>query len=215
MAGSAYAVVGLLAVVLVMAVAYVLTANGISDKEGKIAAANAEAEEARVRAGSFTAFSDFAQVKEARLASVRDLAAVRFDWERLMREVSHVIPDDVWLVDMTASSAPQGSTGDTGTATTAPVAPSLSLTGCAKSQDSVANLMVRLRQLHRADDVQLSQSAREAGAEGAATDAAVSASSDGCPSDRYQFEVSVTFSAPDAAVQTGGGAVPAALGGGS
>ncbi|MGH2716395.1 MAG: PilN domain-containing protein [Thermoleophilaceae bacterium] len=216
--GSAYAVVGLLAVLLAMAVAYVLTTNDISDKEGKIATAEAEAAEARQRAGSFSAFSGFAQIKEARLASVRDRAAVRFDWERLMREVSHVIPDDVWLLDMSASTAPQDASGGAATTTpgtAAPLNPSLTLSGCAKGQPSVAALMVRLRKLHRTEDVQLTESGRQDPTEGeGATDGAAS-SGDSCVSDRYRFAVTVSFSAPNPAEEAAGGAVPAALGGGS
>jgi Tfp pilus assembly protein PilN len=216
--GSAYAVVGALAVMLVMAAAYVLTTNDISDKQSKIAAAEAEAAEARQRAGSFTAFSNFAQIKEARLATVRDLAAVRFDWERLMREVSHVIPDDVWLLDMTASTAPQDASGGAAATTPgapAPLSPSLTMSGCAKGQPSVAALMVRLRKLHLAQDVQLTESGREDPAQGAgATDAAV-ASSGTCLGNRYSFNLTVSFAAPSPTDGGAGERVPAALGGGS
>jgi len=223
-AGSAYVVVGVLAVVLVMAVAYVVTSNDIKDKQSKIAAAEAETEEARARAGSFTAFSNFAQIKEARMASVQSLAAVRFDWERLMREVSHVIPSDIWLVDMAASTQPQDSSGGTApsgssaepTDATAVLSPSMTLSGCATGQSSVADLMVRLRKLHRSEDVELTESAREEdlGLTSASTDSAAS-SSDGCPPGRYRFEVTVSFSAPAPGTQTESEAVPAALGGGS
>jgi Tfp pilus assembly protein PilN len=215
--GSAYAVVGALAVVLVMAVAYVFTTNDIGDKQSKIAAAKAEAAEARQRAGSFTHFSDFAKIKDARLASVRDLATVRFDWERLMREVSHVIPSDIWLLDMSAATVPQDSSGgEAPDASAAPAGPSLNLSGCAKGQPAVADLMVRLRKLHRAESVDLAESVSEAapGAAGAATDSAAS-SSGGCPGGRYRFAVTVSFSVPTAAELTQGEAVPAALGGGS
>lgn len=215
--GSAYAVVGVLAVVLVMAVAYVLTSNGISDKQAGIASAEAEAAEARARAGSFSAFSSFAQIKEARVSSVRDLAAGRFDWERLMREVSHVIPDDVWLLGMTASTGPQDASGGAAAATPGapvPVTPSLALNGCAKGQPSVAALMVRLRKLHLAQEVQLTDSAREDPEQGAgAADAAVA--SGGCTGNRYAFNLTVSFSAPSPADGGAADRVPAALGGGS
>jgi Tfp pilus assembly protein PilN len=226
MAGSAYVVIGVLAVVLIMVVAYVLTTNDISDKESEVAAAKAEAEAATARAGAFDAFSNFNQIKEVRLAAVRERATDRFDWERLMREVSHVIPSDVWLVSMNASSAPQDASGASAPATaptggapataadpTSSTSPSLVLAGCAKGQDSVADLMVRLRELHRAEDVELSQSSLEdSGSSGVATDAATASSSEGCPG-RYQFDVTVTFSAQ--APEQPRESVPAALGGGS
>jgi Tfp pilus assembly protein PilN len=218
LSGSAYGVIGCLAVVLLMAVAYVLTTNQINDRQTKIAVAEQETQEARQQVASLAAFGDFAAVKEARLIAVRDRAAVRFDWERLMREVAHVIPGDVWLQEMTASVAPQDASGG---ATPAPdgaaatgLNPSLKVTGCAKGQEAVARMMVRLRKLHRAQDVELVESAIEDPAAGATVvgDSAAGPTSEGCPA-RYRFDIDVTFS-PPTPEQTGV-RVPVALGGGS
>jgi Tfp pilus assembly protein PilN len=218
--GSAYAIVGALAVALVMAAMYVLASNELTEKESEIAAAKAETQEAQERAGALTAFADFAQITQAREATVRDLAMVRFDWERVMREIAHVIPNDIWLLDMTASSSPQDSaevstTAPTGTPTTT-TGPSLTLDGCAPSQSAVAALLVRLREMDRVDEVELGESVRQdTGGESAVGDSATGAEGS-CPGDRFKFTVSVTFSAPvPGETPAGDESVPAALGGGS
>lgn len=216
--GSAYGVVGCLAVVLVMAVAYVLTSNQINDRQTKIAVAEQETEEARQKVANLAAFGNFAAVTEARLTEVRDKAAVRFDWERLMREVAHVIPSDIWLLDLTASTSAQDASGGAAPAATgAPSAlgssPSLKVVGCAKTQESVAQMMVRLRKLHRAESVELVESVIEDdAAAGAAVADSAGASSEGCP-DRYKFDVDVTFAPPTP--EEAGDTVPVALGGGA
>jgi Tfp pilus assembly protein PilN len=217
LSGSAYGVVGVLAVLLVMAVAYVLTTNQINDRQTQIAVAEQETEEARQKVASLAAFGDFAAVKQARLTEVRDKAAVRFDWERLMREVAHVIPSDIWLLDLTASTSAQDASGGVAPATSgAPSAlgssPSLKVVGCARTQESVAQMMVRLRKLHRAEDVELVESVIEAAASGGAVADSAGSSTEGCAG-RYKFDVDVTFSPPTP--EDAGAHVPVALGGGS
>src|SRR3569623_1370802 len=88
--GSAYVVVGVLVVLLGMAVAYVLEANKISDAKSKTASAEQATAEARARATANGPYANFAQVKQARVDQVKQLANDRFDWERTLRELSLV-----------------------------------------------------------------------------------------------------------------------------
>ena len=101
--GAAYVVVGALAVVLVMAVAYVLTANKVNENETKAAQAKQEADALEAQAAALGSFTNFAAIKEQRLVSVVTTAQSRFDWERLMREVSMIMPEGSWLVTTQAS----------------------------------------------------------------------------------------------------------------
>ena len=85
--------------------------------------------------------------------------------------------------------------------------PTATLTGCLPRQPDVAELMLRLRRMHRVEDVTLTESALEE-EQGAPT-------VDNCGS-YYKFDIGVTFAgavpqeAPD-----GQRRVPVALGGGS
>jgi Tfp pilus assembly protein PilN len=218
--GSAYAVIGILAALLVMAVGYVLTSNQVNSRKSEIAELQQETADAEARAAKLAPYQAFAQIKATRLESVKTYASQRFDWERLMREVALVLPDGTSVTDLSASSAPQASatappaTGApaAGAATTTSSGPSLNLKGCAERQPDVATLMVRLRRLYRAVDVQLTESTEQDSGSGATPLGDSGTGSEGCPPGTYLFDVTVSFSAAEAESQK---SVPARLGGGA
>jgi Tfp pilus assembly protein PilN len=207
-AGGAYVVLGVLGVLLVMAVAYVLTSNSVNDKTTKAAEAAQQADALEAQATELDAYTDFASIKEQRLAAVATAAQTRFDWERLMRELSRVMPKGSWLQTTQASV-----TGDEAAAAapvpaeTAPTGPQATFVGCTPKQSEVAKILVRLRSMHRVTDVELNQSLREQ---------AVSAVTVDSCGRHYKFDVTVTF-APLAVEEApqGSKSVPASLGGGS
>ena len=207
--GSAYVVVGVLATLLVMLAGYVLTANNVTQRENDTAAAKAEADRLEAQAAQRESFTNFAAIKQTRLAAVAGVANSRFDWERMVRELSRVMPSGGWLQSVDASTTGDG--GETAAATTGAVAssPETTLVGCTPKQPDVATMLVRLRQMHRVTDVTLNESRTE---RGALSDIGF----DSCGS-YYQFNVTVSF-APTAPVNEaprGSSTVPAALGGGS
>jgi type II secretory pathway pseudopilin PulG len=206
--GGGYVVLGVLAVLLVMAVAYVMTANSVNDSSSQAKKAQQEADTLEAQASQLDSFTDFASIKEQRLAAVVTAAETRFDWERLMRELSRVMPAGSWLQttqasvlgDPTEIVAPADPLA-------APSGPSATFVGCTPKQSEVAKILVRLRSLHRVADVELNESLREPGV----SDVTV----DSCGS-LYKFDVKVTFApvAPSEA-PLGSSRVPASLGGGS
>jgi hypothetical protein len=211
--GGAYVVLGALAVLLVMALAYVMTANGVNDNKTKAAKAKQQADVLEARSAQLKSFTDFSAVKEARLAAVKTAAESRFDWERLVREVSRVMPDGSWLQTTDASVMGDTSGGATPVAstptptTTAPTGPTATFVGCTPRQSEVAKILVRLREMHRVTDVELNQSLREEGVQD------VTAESCG---PNYKFDVTVTFAPTDTdEAPSGSSSVPASLGGGS
>jgi Tfp pilus assembly protein PilN len=212
LAGGAYAVLGVLAVLLVMAVAYVLTSNSVNDKQGKADSARQEADALAAQNKQLEAFTDFSAIKQQRLASVMGAAQSRFDWERLMRELSRVIPKDSWIQTTDAKVVGDSDSTDptsTTTSSTATLAgPTANLVGCTPHQSDTARMMVRLEQMYRVTDVELNESAREQGA----TDTTL----DNCGR-MYKFDLTVKFSPTPPADEAPEGEVrvPASLGGGS
>jgi Tfp pilus assembly protein PilN len=208
--GGAYVVLGVLGVLLVMALAYVMTANSVNDKTSKAAKAQREAETLEAQASQLDSFTDFAQVKEQRLAAVVTAAQTRFDWERLIRELSRVMPAGSWL--QTTQASVLGDPNEAAVATAAPAAvapsgPSATLVGCTPRQSEVAKILVRLRSLHRVVDVELNESLREQGVQDVTVDSC---------GPLYKFDVTVTFApAAEAEAPQGSNSVPASLGGGS
>jgi Tfp pilus assembly protein PilN len=216
MANGAYIVVGVLAVLLVMALAYTLTANQANSRESQAAAAKQQADQAEARSKQLGAFGDFASIKSTRTAAVKQLETGRFDWERLMRELSAVLPEGSWFQSVNASvtgDPPSGSGGSAPAASTSstagPKLPAANLTGCTRHQHDVADLMVRLRKLYLVQDVELNSSDK---GEGSGTPGVGDCG-------RYlKFQLSVTFSsaAPNGhEAPAGHDTVPARLGGGS
>lgn len=200
--GSAYVVLGVLGALLLAVVMYVLTANGVTGKEDELAKARAGTQAAQQEAAALGSFGNFASIKESREASVGQLAQARLDWERLVRELSRVLPDDVFISKLDASAVGVAEAGAPAPAdgTAAPVGPSLKLIGCAPSNPDVATLMVRLRKLHRAEEVNLATSSRGDGDGG------------GCGKG-YGFDVTVSFKPVTPAPVPE--RVPAHLGGGA
>jgi Tfp pilus assembly protein PilN len=198
---SAYVVLGVLAALVLMVGLYVATANQVTSRSAEAAAASAEADRLEAQVASLGAFGSFVQIKEARVASVRQLATERFDWERLMLELARVLPADGWL--QTAEASASGATDGDAVA----AGPSATLSGCLPHQSDVADLMLRLRRMHRVEDVTLTESALE--------DELAAPTTDSCGR-YYKFDIGVAFaSAPPAEAPDGQRRVPAALGGGS
>jgi Tfp pilus assembly protein PilN len=207
--GASYVVLGVLGVLLVMAVAYVVTANGVNDKTSKAAAAKQEADTLEAKAAQLDSFTDFASIKEQRLAAVVTAASTRFDWERLMRELSRVMPAGSWLQTTQASvlGDPNAAATPTAVPTTTPTGPSATFVGCTPKQSEVAKILVRLRSLHRVVDVELNESLKEQGVQDVTVDSC---------GPLYKFDVTVTFApATEGEAPRGSDSVPASLGGGS
>ena len=234
---ASYAVLCVLGTVLVGMLVYVLTLNSINTSKTKIVEAKAEAARLDAEANALGPYGDFAKIKTERVKSVQTLAEGRFDWERLVRELAHVLPSDVWLVNASASATPldaaagapaptTGAAAGTPAApdpTAAPVAPTLKLSGCARDQSQVAVTLVRLRELQGAEDVSLDHSTQGQSADGSggASGNAPASGTEGGNGDcgetngkpNYSFQANVTFAAQQPGSQSGG--VPDRLGGGS
>jgi Tfp pilus assembly protein PilN len=210
----AYAALGVLAVVVALVTAYVLSSNQVTERKNQSAAASAEADRLEAEAAKQADYTDFAQIAQTRLESVAGVAETRFDWERLMREVSLIMPEGSWLNSADASAsggAEDGAAATTTTTTTTsvvPAGPSANFVGCTPHQSDVARMMVRMRQMHRVADVSLNESVQEQAGQPATVESC---------GRFYKFDLTVTFSPTEPASGSPRGAtrVPASLGGGS
>jgi Tfp pilus assembly protein PilN len=205
---GAHALLGGLAVVLALAVFYVLTANSVTERQNETAQAKAEADRLEAQATQKASFSDFAQVAQTRVASVAGVAGTRFDWERFMRELALVLPEGTWLRTAGASIPGAAAAEPAADGATEAAEPSATLSGCAPRHSDVAAMMVRLRQLHRVVDVELTSSVKGTDAQAATPDSCGTKTS---------FDVKLSFNpaAPTVEAPRGAKRVPVSLGGGS
>ena len=81
---------------------------------------------------------------DARVSALSSALTRRTAWDRILREISLVLPDDVWLRSMSAAS-PTPASGATVTASPVGLPPTLmTIEGSTYSHDAVARLITRL-----------------------------------------------------------------------
>jgi Tfp pilus assembly protein PilN len=158
-----YIVLGALALVLLGVTMLVLTGNRIADSKAEVATLKQEDAAAAAEAKKLAAFTQFRTLSEQRIATVRTLADSRFDWERVMRELSLVLPSNVWLTSLsasaTSSTAVGGEGGGAGSGLRGAVpGPALELSGCASGQEAVAEFVTALEDIDGVTRVGLSSS---------------------------------------------------------
>ena len=92
--------------------------------------------------------SAFAAEKAARITALSTALGGRIAWDGVLRQISQVLPEDVWLSGLTTTAA-DPTTG----------AASLTLNGSTYSQDGVARFLSRISVLPALSNVQLQTSA--------------------------------------------------------
>src|SRR4051794_8594552 len=95
--GSSFLLLRVLGALVIAVLVYVMSVNSINEAKGDITQAQAEAARANAQADALGAYGNFAKVKQERVADVKKLAEDRTDWERVVRELAHVLPSGVWI----------------------------------------------------------------------------------------------------------------------
>jgi Tfp pilus assembly protein PilN len=210
---GAYVVLGVLALCIAAVASYVLAGNAVKEREVTLARATSDAAAVSRQATALKPYADFEAVANARVATVRDLAGSRFDWEQAIRDLSRAVPAGVTLSSFTGDLGAADAAGSsTGTGIRGAItAPAITLTGCTGGQSAVATLMARLRSIDGVTRVSLSKSDKEGSAGGGAPGGVVGP----CGSENAPvFELVVFFEGAAAAstAPAPGGAAPATSG---
>ena len=199
-AGSlSYGIVAVLAIALAGVTALVMTGNTVAERESELAAAEARQTVLAAEAEALAPYAEFASLREQRQTTIQQLAQSRFDWERVLRELALVLPDDVWLVRVGGSASPdaviEGS--DDALRSGAP-GPALSLIGCGASQEAVAGFAAALEDIDGVTRVGVAESELPTG------DVTGAGQGDDCRTRDFiaRFEITAAFDAvpaPEAA----------------
>src|SRR5919206_66552 len=104
--------------------------------------------------GPSTAQTQLAGEHSARVTALSGALANRVAWDRIFREFSLVLPDDVWLTSLTAH-APVSPAGAGATPSTGGAATMFAINGRTYSHDGVARLLSRLQVVPDLTNVQL------------------------------------------------------------
>jgi Tfp pilus assembly protein PilN len=185
-----WVVLAVLGLLVVGMLAYVLTNNEIAGDRAQLTSLQTQVQAIQANADAVRPYKEFAALAQARVETIRQLGAARFDWHRTFADLAHVIPGDVALSSLLGTVAPGvgvqgGGSGDTGTLRSALPNPAIELSGCTAGHDGVARLISRLRSMTGVVRVSLSGSTEAPGGTGGtgATGATGTGaqSSGGCP----------------------------------
>jgi Tfp pilus assembly protein PilN len=138
----AYIVVGALAAAVIAITALVVTENKVAENKAEVTQLKHEQARIATKAQELSSYTQFAAVREQRLATVTSLADSRFDWARILHELALVMPTDVQLTSLSGSAAPGVGGGGAGIGMRSQIAgPALEMVGCAAGQPAVADFI--------------------------------------------------------------------------
>jgi Tfp pilus assembly protein PilN len=153
-------VAGCAGAVLAMAVlagGYLQASSKVGDANGQLSALDVQLAAIPQPAAEPSTLSALPQERQARVSALAVVLSQRVAWDRILREISLVLPDDVWLNALQATAPSSSSTPapatTPGAATTASTG--FKLTGFTYSQAAVARLLSRLSVIPDLSDVQL------------------------------------------------------------
>jgi Tfp pilus assembly protein PilN len=151
-----FVILGVLAACVAGAAGLVLTDNTVKQRKADLATAQAQQKALAGQAEALRPYADFGQLANSRVATVKDLASSRFDWEQVFRDLSRAIPADVTLKDITGDLNQSAGSGSGVRGSIA--SPAITLHGCAPGQTQVARLMARLNDIDGVTRVSLTKS---------------------------------------------------------
>jgi Tfp pilus assembly protein PilN len=135
----------------VLAVAYLQASSAVGTHSADLATAQARLAAIPAPAQKPAVLSTLPQERQARVTALSSALATRVAWDRVLREVSLVLPEDVWLTSLS---------GETPTTAGSSTGQGLHITGFTYSQAAVARLLARLSVLPDLQQVSLSNATR-------------------------------------------------------
>jgi Tfp pilus assembly protein PilN len=148
---------GAVLVSAMLAMLFLSAASKVQDRQTQLDSARAQLAVIPPPAAPDTAQQGLAAQQQARLAALSTALAKRVPWDRVLRNFSLVLPDDVWLTTMSAASPASPSAAAAAAPATGPPTQFV-INGYTYSQASVARLLSRLDVLPDLSDVQLQSS---------------------------------------------------------
>jgi Tfp pilus assembly protein PilN len=183
--GPTVALLGALVLALVAVLTLVMTGNAIHSRKDELAQIEAQTRATQQQAQALKPYADVAALRERSLSTIRSLAAQRFDWARVLADLSRRVPADVDLDNFDGKIAEPDASAPAGT----PIPSTVTLNGCTTSHTAVARMMDSMRQVRGVTDVAFGSSQRSDDGSGGA--------GAGCPRSD-QFVLTLTL-APETA----------------
>ena len=138
---------------------FLMASSGVSDKQSELDGRKAELAAIPTPEQPDTSQATLVAEKDARLGILGQALAKRIAWDRVLREVSLVVPDDVWLETMNTGGPDPAAAAPAPGQAPASTGGTFAITGYTYSHDGVARLLARLSVIPHLQDVKLGTSA--------------------------------------------------------
>jgi len=155
---SLTAVLGAVLLTAVMCGWFLMASSGVSERQGELDGLRAELAAIPPPPPPPETQSNLVAEKDARLTLLGKALANRIAWDRVLREISLVIPDDVWLEAMNTSGPDPAAAAPLPGQTAAASVGNFNITGYTYSHDGVARLLARLSVIPHLENVKLGSS---------------------------------------------------------
>ena len=143
-------VIGAVAATAILAALFLTVSTGVADKQSRLDAAQAELDATPAPPPVDTSGATLELEKSARVMALSTALVTRVAWDRVLREISLVLPEDVWLSTLSAKAP--------GPAAVAAPTAGFTITGKTYSHDGVARLLARLAVVPQLTGVQMQHS---------------------------------------------------------
>lgn len=150
----------LVLVTLALSAAFLMASSKASDKQAQLDSVEGQIQILPpVPKGPTAIEAGLAGERTARVTALDTALARRVAWDRVLRELSLVLPDDIWLTSLSARSPASPASAAPAPARAPGAAPTgLTVNGYTYSHESVARLLSRLNVLPDLTNVQLQSS---------------------------------------------------------
>jgi Tfp pilus assembly protein PilN len=143
-------IVAAVAATAILAAVFLSVSAGVADKQERRDAAQAELDATPVPPPTDNSASALEQERNTRILAVSAALGRRVAWDRILRELSLVLPEDVWLSTLSAKAPSPSAEAPAG----------FTITGKTYSHDGVARLLARLAVVPHLSAVQLQHSSK-------------------------------------------------------
>ena len=171
--------VGTVLVSALIAVMFLSASAGVASKRRALAQVQAQLAVIPAPAPPTPVVKQLPKERQTRVTALATALGQRVAWDRLLREVSQVVPSDVWLVTLNALAPSLAPVSTAAAATASSGAQGFEVTGCTYSQDSVARFLARLTVVPDLTGMTLGKSA--------STDAGAGGGGGVCPAGMFTF----------------------------
>jgi Tfp pilus assembly protein PilN len=172
--------VGTVLVSALLAMMYLSASGGVAKKQQALEQIQAEYAALPAPVPASPVVADLPTQRQTRVTALTTVLGQRVAWDRLLREVSQVVPSDVWLINLNALAPSISPASTAAPAPGAAPAQSFMVTGCTYSQDSVARFLARLSVVPDLTSMTLGKSSTDTGGGGGG-------SGGQCPSGMFTF----------------------------